>query len=486
MSGAHPLKQILTYLAVSSIYYAFIHPLAKVPGPKLYAVTILPYLYHVARGDWHETLRQFHNQYGPVVRFTKEDVSFISSDSLNTIYGHKLGKEKSFEKDTIRAYWPTEHPNIINGDNEQHKRMRRLLSHAFSDKALRNQDAVLDHYGNLFITKLKEKARKDETVDIVQWFNFATFDLIGDLAFGEPFGCLEKGAYHPWVKMVFESIKVLAFRQIIQRLNLNPFVSLLSPPSLKRSAKEHHQLSHDTAVKRLDSGNTHREDFMSYILRHNDSEKGMTVGEIVENSSILIVAGSETTATLLSGTTYYLLRHPEAYNKVVQEIRSAFKSEDEITMLRVNNLQYMIAVLTEGIRMYPPVPSSLPRVGPAGGAFIDGYWIPEGTSVSVPHWPTYRSEFNFRDPDAFVPERWLDDARYSGDRKSVLQPFSAGPRNCIGKNLAYAEMRMLLARLLWNFDLEMMPGGEDWSNQKAFVLWEKGNLNVKLTSVVRN
>ncbi|ENH66031.1 Isotrichodermin C-15 hydroxylase [Fusarium oxysporum f. sp. cubense race 1] len=477
---------VLSYLVVSSIYYAYFHPLANVPGPKLYSLTSLPYLYHVARGDWHDTLRVFHNRYGPVVRFTREDVSFISPDAVKEILGHKSGKEQTFEKDTVRFYTPTEHPNIISGNNEEHKRMRRLLSHAFSEKALRKQEDIMKHYVDLFIDKLRIKAREGTVVDIVQWYNFATFDLIGDLAFGEPFGCLQMGSYHPWVKMIFESVKVSAFRQIIRRLNLDTLIPLLSPPSLKRSAKQHRQLSQNTALKRLDSKDTEREDFMSYILRHNDNEKGMTTGEIVENSAILIVAGSETTATLLSGTTYYLLTHPDVYDKVVQEIRSAFQSEDEITILRLNQLQYMLAVFTEAFRMYPPVPTHLPRMSPAGGEFIGGYWIPEGTSVSVPQWSAYRSKVNFRDPDVFVPERWLDDARYSEDNKAVLQPFSVGPRNCIGKNLAYAEMRMILARLLWKFDLKMMPGGENWNDQKVFVLWEKSNLDVKLTEVIRD
>ncbi|KAH7303652.1 cytochrome P450 [Stachybotrys elegans] len=475
-----------SYLVASSIYYAYFHPLAKVPGPKLYSLTSLPYIYHVARGDWHETLRSLHNRYGPVVRFTRDEVSFISSDAHQEIFGHKSATEKTFEKDTIRFYTPTEPRHILNGNNEEHRRMRRLLSHAFSEKALRNQENIMKHYVGLLIEKLTTKAREGTIIDMVQWYNFTTFDLIGDLSFGEPFGCLEAGGYHPWVKMIFESVKIAAARQIIHRLNLNSLMSLLSPPSLKRSAKEHHQLSQNTAFKRLDSNNTEREDFTSYILRHNATEKGMTRSEIVENSAVLIVAGSETTATLLSGATYYLLTYPKVYKKVVQEIRSAFQSEDEITMSRLNQLPYMLAVLTESFRMYPPVPTNLPRISPAGGAFIDGYWIPEGTSVSAPQWSAYRSEVNFRDPDVFIPERWLDDARYQADNKAILQPFSVGPRNCIGRNLAYAEMRMILARLLWKFDLEMMPGGEAWNDQKVFVLWEKGNLDVRLTEVVRH
>jgi cytochrome P450 len=105
-----------------------------------------------------------------------------------------------------------------------------------------------------------------------------------------------------------------------------------------------------------------------------------------------------------------------------------------------------------------------------------------------------------------VPERWLGDPKYADDARAVLQPFATGPRNCIGKkyvlpalfvfppppvsltkipSLAYAEMRLLLARLIWNFDLELMPESRTWNDQKVFTLWQKGEINVKLSPVSR-
>jgi cytochrome P450 len=112
------------------------------------------------------------------------------------------------------------------------------------------------------------------------------------------------------------------------------------------------------------------------------------------------------------------------------------------------------------------------------------------TAVGIPQYASYRSARNFRFPDQFVPERWLPGDKaaaetYAEDVRDVLQPFSAGPRNCIGKNLAYAEMRLILARVLWNFDLELMPDSSDWANQKIYVLWEKGAMNVGLKPVQR-
>ncbi|KFA52988.1 hypothetical protein S40293_09914 [Stachybotrys chartarum IBT 40293] len=475
---------LLWYFA-SGAYFAFCHPLAKIPGPRLYAISQLPYLYHLVRGDWHQVLKQLHDQYGPAVRFTYNDVSFITAESFKTIYGHKNGGQKTFEKSIRRDTSIDQVDHIIDANNEDHKRMRRLLSHAFSDKALRNQEDILQFYVDKFIEKLSDRARQAVVVDIVGWYNFATFDLIGDLAFGQPFGCLESGGYHPWVQMIFQSVKLFPFQEVAARLGVQRLAPLLTPGHVKRGARDHHLLSQQTAMRRLESRNTDREDFMSYFLRHNENKDGLSVPEIVGNSSILIIAGSETTATLLSGTTFQLLKNPAVYRKLVTEIRSSFTSAQEITVERVGQLQYLLAVFNEGFRMYPPVPSSLPRVSPSGGDFIDGFWIPENTVVSVPHWSAFKSAHNFRNPEEFHPERWLHDPEYAGDSREVLQPFSMGPRNCIGKNLAYAEMRLILVRLLWKFDIEMMPESRDWDKQGVYVLWEKGELKIKLTEFTK-
>ena len=98
----------------------------------------------------------------------------------------------------------------------------------------------------------------------------------------------------------------------------------------------------------------------------------------------------------------------------------------------------------------------------------------------------YHSTQNFRDPSQFVPERFLGDEKYKDDQIAVLQPFSYGPRNCIGKNLAYFEMRLILARTIWNFDLELMPESANWADQKVFVLWLKSPLFVKMSLATRN
>ena len=107
------------------------------------------------------------------------------------------------------------------------------------------------------------------------------------------------------------------------------------------------------------------------------------------------------------------------------------------------------------------------------------------TNVSLSQWSAYRSALNFSRPNEFIPERWLQterSSRFSSDKKNALQAFSFGPRNCIGKSLAYAELRLILSRLLWNFDLSLPveSKGYDWANQKTYVLVEKQPLKVCL------
>ena len=243
-------------------------------------------------------------------------------------------------------------------------------------------------------------------------------------------------------------------------------------------------------LKRMVTG-TDRKDFMFYALRaieRGDPATMMSKEEIIATFEVLMVAGSETTATLLSGVTYQLLKNPNVLKKLVAEIRSTFVHSHEITIASVNNLTYQLAVLDEALRIMPPIANALVRLVPSGpGEIVGGHFVPGGVRVGIPAWAACRSPLNFRDPESFVPERWLGDARYAKDRREASQPFSIGPRSCLGRSLAYAEMRIVLARVLFEFDLELMEASKSWlQNLKNFNLWQKDPLMVKLKPVVRS
>ena len=120
---------------------------------------------------------------------------------------------------------------------------------------------------------------------------------------------------------------------------------------------------------------------------------------------------------------------------------------------------------------------------------IAGYQVPGWTSVGVQPLATTHSAANFYEPDEYVPERWLPETRsdasspFYNDRLDAVQPFSTGPRACLGKGLAYNEMRVILARLVWNFDIRMEPESLGWDKQRTFTLWEKNELMCRLTDI---
>lgn len=243
-----------------------------------------------------------------------------------------------------------------------------------------------------------------------------------------------------------------------------------------------------TVQRRIKKGSEHR-DFLHYILTAND-DKGMSTEEINVNAFSLSGAGSESTATAMSGAIFLLLAHNPVYVRLIQEIRSAHAAEVDITLASTHQLEYLDAVITETLRMYPPVAITLPRQVPTNGEVIAGAFVPPGTTVGVHHYSTYHHPNNFYQPAAFLPERWLPGSRdappFANDSKDCMQPFSAGPRNCLGKNIAKAEVRLLLAKLLFRFDWRLQPGQEQWLQQKVQGFWQKKPLLCILTPVERD
>lgn len=147
--------------------------------------------------------------------------------------------------------------------------MRRLLAHAFSEKALKGQETIMKHYVDLLVSQFHKQAKDPNTcvVDMVRWYNFTTFDLIGDLAFGEPFGCLRDGVLHPWIEMVFASIKGSDFLRHARRFPspLKELIKCIIPSTIIKGRADQFQFSADRAKNRMNE-DLEREDFSKYFF----------------------------------------------------------------------------------------------------------------------------------------------------------------------------------------------------------------------------
>jgi len=345
-------------------------------------------MYNRATGQIVKWIHALHIQHGPVVRIAPDELSFIEPEAWKDIYGHRAAGKLTFQKD-LRFYGqdfftkPGEPTGIVRADDVNHVRQRRLFSAGFSEKALREQEPLLKKYVDVLIEKLdnasQEKAGKANLVD---WFNFTTFDIMADLTFAEPLHLLDNSSYSAWVRSVMGSVKFVVAHQIASGIpGLEPLLQKAIPKSFLEKKQTHLEFSSRRVDKRL-AMKTERPDIWTYVLRFSNSEenkdRGLSLNEMYSNASTFMLAGTETTATLLSGLTYLLLKHPQRMERLVAELRNSFPTREAITLEKLVGLEYLNACIEEALRIYPPVPTGLPRITPANGAEICGRYVPAG------------------------------------------------------------------------------------------------------------
>jgi len=335
------------------------------------------------RGDIHRRLQEFHDTYGPIVRLAPNEISFTDPEAWRDIYTNRPG-HLIFEKNPLwfRKSNPNDPDSIMCMDEENHARFRKILVNAFSDKSLREHaNLVVEPYINMFVTKLEEMIAPGPgpaAVNLVDWFNYLTFDMAGDLSFGESFGSVKNGKAHPWVAISNSFGKGPVLMTVVA--HYPPFADLfkyLIPKSTLRRVLAHRNMTKEMVHKRL-TQDTDRPDYVTTIKE--SKTETMTEPEIEANLGIVIFAASETTSTALAGILRSLVQDERVMQKLLGEIRGSFARESDITTQSVAKLDYLGAVINEGLRMCPPTAIGVPRVVPKGGDTVCNQWLPEGVS----------------------------------------------------------------------------------------------------------
>ena len=212
-----------------------------------------------------------------------------------------------------------------------------------------------------------------------------------------------------------------------------------------------------------------RKDFFYWLFKAVDpetGEPGYSLDELYGECEVLTIAGSDTTSIVLSAAFFYLTRRPEVQAKLANEVLTTFSSYDEIASgEKLISCKYLTAFLKEAMRMTPPVSAEPSREVLQGGTTVDSHYIPEGLHVSTGLYCLSYSKDIYRDPFKFRPERWVvaDNEKdgSSADEVALAESgfcaFSYGSRGCVGKNLAWLEMRVVVAKFLWMFEAKPDP-----------------------------
>ncbi|EMD93211.1 hypothetical protein COCC4DRAFT_70767 [Bipolaris maydis ATCC 48331] len=478
-------------------YNLFLHPLRPYPGPRIFAAFRFPYVIAGALGYLPQMVLEMHRRYGPVIRVAPDELAFDSTTAWRTIYDIQKGRSP-LERDPHflppAAPGVKQYPSMGTANNSEHSKFRRLLGHAFSAQALQAQEHLVQRHVDLLIASLRStSASSEKPQDLATWFLWSAFDIVGDLALGESFSCVENRTFHTWPETVMAGFEAGLLISAVRRYVPLTLAWRLVPASVLRKRADHFTMARSIVNNRMRKGADARPDFLSYIMRHSGDEeyfKGFvdSAEKVVPTAALIVMAGGHSISTLLTSTVYFLLRRPETMKRLVEEIRSSFTSAEEINYTTASaRLPYMLAVFDEVLRLLPPVGFGIPRMVPQEGLVVDGQLVPSGTRVSVFHLAAARSPRNFHKPDEFLPERWLKEEKiqsmFDNDVQSASLPFSVGPRSCIGRNMAYLEMRLVLSQLLWNFDISLDPLAPDRLKAKIFIAPKRLPLPVYLTPV---
>lgn len=373
-------------LVLYFLYNVFVHPLRSYPGPLLWRSFRFPYVISTQRGDLHNRLKDFHARYGPIVRVAPNELAYADAAAWKDIYANRPG-HLPFQRNRtwFKKMRPDEPNSIVGFDEDDHTRYRRAFVNAFSEKSLRDQAPVIESHVDEFITQLKAPISGhqwlDKTVDFAKWFNFLTFDISGDLTFGESFDCVKTGKEHFWVEITQDFGKGLALiASVNQYYPLDKLLRYIIPKHILQRSKDHRAMSSEKAQKRV-ALDTDRPDWVTPTKKYNAQKGKFTDSEWGINLLVIAFAASETTASALTAIIRELVQNTGGLRRLTQEIRGAFEHESDIAIASTGNLTYLNAVINEGLRLCPPAVIGIPRIVPAGGDTVCGKWLPEGARL---------------------------------------------------------------------------------------------------------
>jgi benzoate 4-monooxygenase len=464
---------LLSYYVIP--YFTSYSSLRDIPGPIFAAFSNAWLALEARRVRRSFSVDKLHVKYGKWVRVQPNHISIADVDAIHPIYGHGNGFLKS---DYYDAFVSTQRGLFSTRDRADHTRKRKVVSHTFSAKSVGQFEQYLQKNLETFVAqwdKLSTEAPKGgyAKVDGLQWCNYLAFDMIADLAFGQPFGMLARGKDTAEVQLTPKSPLTYAPAVYIldKRGELNgalgcipaliPYAKWIPDPFIKDGlnairnvtgigiARVNARFDAEAGGKDVD-----RVDLLARLMEGKDDQGNrMERGELVAEALTQLVAGGDTTANSLCGILFWALKKPGVMAKLQQELDAVIPSGIP-AYTEVKDLKYLRAVINEGLRMHSTSSIGLARVVPPGpGVEILGRHFRAGTVLSVPTWTIHHSkEVWGPDADQYNPGRWES---LTEKQKTGFVPFSYGPRACSGRNVAEMELVLILATMFRMYEFEL-------------------------------
>ncbi|KAF7942565.1 uncharacterized protein EAE97_006019 [Botrytis byssoidea] len=454
---------------LSTVFLAIVDPLRHIPGPFLARFTRAWYCWKIYEGDFERTNQQLHTRYGPIVRIAPHEYSIDDVDAAKVIYS--IGGA-TFPKSSWYTTWQPSNKvpaSLFTELNPHtHSVQRRKVANYYSMSSMVGYEGHVDNCSELLSRHFVKSATAGDFVDMQHLLQCYAFDVIGEITFGKRFGFLDMGEDKDGVfKAIDNGGWYSTFVGLWSWLHVWIFPLLPNTGGIAyvvkftedRIAEKEKLLQEQRSSNRKEEGTL---DFVTRILMASEKDPGkITRGDLRITCQSNIGAGSDTTAITLSSVLYHLLKYPNTYQKLRDEIETAAKEgriSDPITFKEAQGLPYLQAVMKEGLRVHPAVGLGLQRIVPAEGTTIANKFIPGGSTVGINAYVAHQNTSVWgSDADQWRPERWLEieEQGRGAEVEKYFFSFGMGSRTCIGKNISLLEMNKLIPQLVRRFDFEL-------------------------------
>ncbi|OKL55861.1 hypothetical protein UA08_08881 [Talaromyces atroroseus] len=414
---------------------------AKLPGPWYTTVTSLVLKYHEFTKNRRLWIHALHQKYGPVVRIAPNEVSFSNTEGMKEIYqSGGSGYDKTEFYDLFTQYG---HRTLFTTPNKvDHAVRKRIIADRYSMTNILRAPLLDGFEQSASSVIAKCEASRGSHLDVYVTLHCYAIDCASHFLFSpggtdtlnnpEDFKLVQELSYHDSLKQRY----VEHYWPIMNRI-----LPLFSPKSAP--------LSKSYVLKQSHRDNPHE---ASLINKLQSKSSNLSTIEMAAECMDHMAAGIDTTGDGLCFLMYELSL-PRSQNKQETLRREILQNPNA----KINDLPYLDAVIKEGLRLFAPIPMSLPRYVPENGRVIGGYKCPPGTIVSCQAYSLHLLNPDvFPNAESFVPERWLQKDG-DADRNRLMFAFSAGGRGCIGKHLAMVEMKTLLRRIYGQYRTTVAP-----------------------------
>ncbi|KAL9623632.1 MAG: hypothetical protein Q9160_002088 [Pyrenula sp. 1 TL-2023] len=388
------------------------------------------------------------------------------------IYGHSKNVKKSknylevLQDKTSNRFEST----FTTIDKAEARYKRGLLYAGFNEEnLLAFQSRMLEHI-DMFCDNLGESSASEHynaPKNMIQWCEFLTLDVTSDFVFRRKTNTLNGSENRLILDMWHKYNRLMGiYVQMpwISKLRLEALLERLLSCTASQ-IRWNTWLQQFIATVLDQNGDRPSGIFSAFLTAKDKDGQPLKRAELWAEGSFLMLAGSDTTATALAASFYYLSHFAGAYTRAATEVRTTFSHSSEIRIgAKLQSCEYLSACIAEAMRISPSVAGSPYREVLPGGLIIDGVQVPQGVDVAVCGYALHHHPLYFRDPETFDPERWMRSDREdqndmsSSQRKTLAEqhiaysPFSIGPRSCPGRSVAMKVITLALAKVLWHLD----------------------------------